>query len=67
MNADIPYISGFWPDLLFAILMLVNGIMCAWCPKWWTTFRDNRKKKICKRCGIAMIVIGIALLIMDFV
>ena len=55
----IPYIDGFWPDTLFAFLAIYIGVMFVFFIKQ----KNEQKKKLLRKLGIAMICIGTLLLI----
>jgi uncharacterized membrane protein (DUF485 family) len=53
-------------NLLIATLFVLLGLMAAFRTDWMGKFKNERQKKLCRRCGIGVLVCGVVLLAFEF-
>ncbi|HTR42665.1 MAG TPA: hypothetical protein VMH87_13720 [Pseudomonadales bacterium] len=59
IEAAIPYIQGFWPDIIFACLCLWIGIVLG----FGNPNVKKEKRNLVRKLGFGMLAIGVILVI----
>jgi hypothetical protein len=53
-------------NLLIAVLFLILGLVGTFRTDWIGKFKDERQKRLCRRCFIIVFILGIVLLTIEF-